>query len=62
MHLSSHRSVTQGSTVSARLGDVGQHWGLRLEEPNGPKTEEIAEALEEFVAMERHHGAEIWAR
>jgi hypothetical protein len=30
---------------------------------NGPKTEEDAKALEEFVAaMERHHGAGIWRR
>ena len=31
--------------------------------PNVPKTEEVAKALEEFVAaMERHHGVEIWVR
>jgi hypothetical protein len=31
--------------------------------PNGPKTEEEAKALEEFVAaMERHHGAKICVR
>jgi hypothetical protein len=31
--------------------------------PNGPKTEGIAKALEEFVAaIERRHGAEIWVR
>jgi hypothetical protein len=52
--------VNQLAPDTATLASAG---ACAWKSANDPKTEEVAKALEEFVAaMERHHGAKIWTR